>query len=53
MNTFPPGGINLNGSLPAHRRVPVGHAGQERMSPLTRERPLGSSPLKPKKPKTN
>jgi hypothetical protein len=33
LNTFPPGGINVNGSSPAHRRVPVGHAGQERMSP--------------------
>jgi hypothetical protein len=33
MNTFPPGDINLNGSSPAHRRVHVRHAGQERMSP--------------------
>jgi hypothetical protein len=33
LNTFPPGGINLNGSSPAHRRVPVCHAGQERLSP--------------------
>jgi hypothetical protein len=33
LNTFPPGGINLNGTSPAHRRVPVGHGGQERLSP--------------------
>jgi hypothetical protein len=33
LNTFPPGSINLNGSSLAHRRVPVCHAGQERMSP--------------------
>jgi hypothetical protein len=33
LNTFPPGGINLNGSSPAHSHVPVCHAGQERMSP--------------------
>jgi hypothetical protein len=33
LNTFPPGGINLNGSSPAHRRVPVAHGGQERLSP--------------------
>jgi hypothetical protein len=32
LNTFPLGGINLNGSSPAHRRVPVCHAGQERLS---------------------
>jgi hypothetical protein len=25
LNTFPPGGINLNGISPAHRCVPVGH----------------------------
>jgi hypothetical protein len=33
LNTFPLDGINLNGSLPAHCRVPVGQAGQERLSP--------------------
>jgi hypothetical protein len=33
LNTFPPGDINLNGSSPPHRRVPVGHIGQERLSP--------------------
>jgi hypothetical protein len=33
LNTFPPGGVNLNGSSPAHCRVPIGHAGQERLSP--------------------
>jgi hypothetical protein len=33
LNTFPPGGINLNGSSPAHRHVPVCQAEQERISP--------------------
>jgi hypothetical protein len=33
MNTFPPGGINLNGSSRTHRRVPVCHVVQERLSP--------------------
>jgi hypothetical protein len=33
LNTFPPGGINLNGSSPAHCRIPVCHAGQEHLSP--------------------
>jgi hypothetical protein len=33
LNTFLLGGINLNGSSPAHRRVPISHAGQERLSP--------------------
>jgi hypothetical protein len=33
LNTFPPGGINLNGSSPTHRRVPGFHAGQECLSP--------------------
>jgi hypothetical protein len=33
LNTFPPDGINLNGTSPAHHRVPVGHGGQERLSP--------------------
>jgi hypothetical protein len=34
LNTFPPGGINLNGSLPAHRRIPVCHARQEHLLPF-------------------
>jgi hypothetical protein len=33
LNTFLPGGINLNGTSPAHRRVLVGHGCQERLSP--------------------
>jgi hypothetical protein len=33
LNTFPPSGINLNGTSPAHRRIPAGHADQERLSP--------------------
>jgi hypothetical protein len=33
LNTFPPGGIDLNGSSPAHRHVPICHAGQECLSP--------------------
>jgi hypothetical protein len=33
LNAFPQGGINLNGSSPAHRRIPVHHAGQGRLSP--------------------
>jgi hypothetical protein len=33
LNTFPPGGINLNVSSLAHRRVLVCHAGQEHLSP--------------------
>jgi hypothetical protein len=33
LNAFPPGGINLNGSSPAYRHVPVHHAGQGRLSP--------------------
>jgi hypothetical protein len=33
LNTFSSGGINLNGSSPAHRRVPVHHAGQGRLLP--------------------
>jgi hypothetical protein len=33
LNTFPPGRINLNGSSPAHRRIPVHHAGQGCLSP--------------------
>jgi hypothetical protein len=33
LNAFPPGGINLNGSSPAHRRVPVHHDDQGRLSP--------------------
>jgi hypothetical protein len=32
LNTFPPSGINLNGSSPAHRHVPVSQAGKERQS---------------------
>jgi hypothetical protein len=31
-DTFPPGGIKLNGS-PAHRHIPVCNADQERLSP--------------------
>jgi hypothetical protein len=33
LNTFPLGDINLNGSSPAHRRVPVCHTGQECLLP--------------------
>jgi hypothetical protein len=33
LNTFPPSGINLNRTSLAHHFVPVGHAGQERLSP--------------------
>jgi hypothetical protein len=33
LNVFPPDGINLNGSSLAHRRVPVHHADQGRLSP--------------------
>jgi hypothetical protein len=33
LNTYPPDGINLNGTSPTHHRVPVGHGGQEHLSP--------------------